>query len=149
MSERRFEELTRPPRRSDNNTSQFFVVRNRVGGPVVNETEHKTINWNSDDQIHVLVLYKGLVHVPMHGPPGLDSVPPIVGNVPILVKEVGVRSVVGVPFPSRTTKKHSKRVREHQTKHYYRILQIWEIASYVAVWSKYTAFTLYFKWMPT
>ena len=41
-----------------------FVVRNRVGGPVVNETEHKTINWNSDDQVHVLVLYKGLVHVP-------------------------------------------------------------------------------------
>ena len=71
------------------------MVRNRVGGPVVNETEHKTINWNSDDQVHVLVLYKGLVHVPMHGPPGLDSVPPIVGNVPILVKEVGVRSVVG------------------------------------------------------
>ena len=64
MPERRFEELTRPARRSDNNTSQFFVVRNRVGGPVVNETEHKTINWNSDDQIHVLVLYKGLVHVP-------------------------------------------------------------------------------------
>ena len=71
------------------------MVRNRVGGPVVNETEHKTINWNSYEQVHIVQMAG---HVPMHGPPGLDSVPPIVGNVPILVKEVVVRSVVG-SFP--------------------------------------------------
>ena len=94
MPERGFEELTRPPRHLGNNRSTFFVLRNRVGGPVVNETEHKPTNWNSDGQALVHVLYKGLVQVPMHGPSGLDS-------VPSPVKEVVVRSVVRFFFRHR------------------------------------------------
>ena len=63
-SGRGFEESTRPATALRQQQESVFVVRNRVGGPVVNETEHKTINWNSDDQIHVLVLYKELVMFP-------------------------------------------------------------------------------------
>ena len=87
MLESGFEKPTRQPRRLGDNQSKFFVLRNRVGGPVVNETEHKPTNWNSDGQALVHVLYTGLVQVPMHGPPGLDSV-----SSP--VKEAVVTSVV-------------------------------------------------------
>ena len=57
------------------------MVRNRVGGPVVNETEHKNqLEQRRSGTCTGIVQRAGTCSI--HGPPGLDSVPPIVGSVP-------------------------------------------------------------------